>query len=106
MKFDNYLLKQEECSFIPYYEDLHRIADVFQKNFIDFPYNMCNLTARIVYQKIGLNEIAGLVLDPLTDKVLNSDRMMHAWNHDPNLNLNLCLTLSQYDKETPTVANF
>lgn len=63
--------------------------------FPDFPHNFCNLSSRVVYLVLGLPEVGGHLYNLRGRKVSNST--WHAFNHDPENNLYLCLTSHQFN---------
>jgi hypothetical protein len=92
------VLSLEEAVKLPYYTKLIEIKEVFQYLFVDFPFEPpCNIAAKIVHLTTGLSERGGLAVDSF-DQTIISGNEWHAWNYDPERNLNICLVLPKYDQ--------
>ncbi len=83
MTFSSEILSSE----LPYYSDLLRIRKEFEDSCIGFPYSKCALTARAVFNDIGLLIVGGIYLPEYSS---------HVWNFDLEKKIYIDLTMDQF----------
>ncbi|MEM3420622.1 MAG: hypothetical protein QW806_10415 [Nitrososphaerota archaeon] len=95
MANQNIIYSQDDLKKLSYYENLVKIQSVLRGIFPDFPYNFCNLSARVVFLTLDLPEVGGHLYNLSGVKLTKAN--WHAFNHDPENRVFVCLTAYQYN---------